>query len=105
MRNTVFQLCLVLIGVSSVHAVKLLKTSSLHVKVFPAVAIEKVWAVQGKDSLAMTGIDGDYYISNIHPGIWRVRVDAKTPYQDASFKTIDIAPGKGDDMGEIQLQK
>lgn len=50
------QLVLVLIGITSVHAVRLLKTSSLHAPIYPATAAEKVWTIHGKDSLRMIGV-------------------------------------------------
>jgi len=55
MKKAMVQLALVLIGITSIHAVKLLQTSSLHPRVYPATA-EKVWAIHDKDSLKMIGI-------------------------------------------------
>lgn len=99
------QLGLVLIGVTSVHAVKLLKTASLHAKVFPSNATEKVWAIQGSDSLKMTESEGDYFLTNIPPGHWQIRVEAKSPYRDASFVIDDLRSGTRGDLGEIRLQQ
>ena len=104
MRNTMLQLCLVVIGVTSVHAVKLLKTASLHARVFPIEGIERVWAVQGRDSLPMMGSEGDFYLTNVHPGRWQIRVDARAPYQDASFEIKDARPATTGDLGEIHLK-
>jgi len=61
MKNAIVQLALVLIGITGVHAVKLLQTSSLHVPVYPATASEKAWTFHGKDSLKMMGI----YVRNV----------------------------------------
>jgi hypothetical protein len=105
MRNAMVQLCLVLIGVTSVHAVKLLQTSSLHVVIFPAEGTEKVWAIQGKDSINMAGVDGEYYLSAVSPGHWQVHVVAKKPYQNASLKEVTIGPGTEKDLGQISLRK
>ena len=100
------QLALVLIGISSVHAVKLLQTSSLHTRVSPAAAADKVWAIHGKDSLRMIGNDdGQYYLLTIHPGAWELKVDAKKPYKDISVKAIDVEPGKEKDLGSITLEQ
>lgn len=105
MRNAMVQLCLVLIGVTSVHAVKLLQTSSLHVVIFPAEGAEKVWAIQGTDSIKMAGVDGEYYLSTVNPGHWQVHVVAKRPYKNASFKEVNIGPGIEKDLGQISLIK
>jgi hypothetical protein len=99
------QLCLVVIGITSIHAVKLLQTSSFHVKLFPARAADKVWAIQGKDSIEMMNVNGDYYLRAINPGHWEVSVDAKEPYLNARFNVTDMQPGTDRDLGEIRLLK
>jgi len=104
MKNAMVQLGLVVIGVSSVHAVKLLQTSTIHARVYPAEAAEKVWAIHGKDSLRMiSNDDGQYYLVTVHPGSWELRVDAKKPYKDIIVKAIDVRPGTEKDMGEFNL--
>ena len=93
MRNAMVQLCLVLIGVTSVHAVKLLQTSSLHVTILPAEETDKVWAVQGKDSIRMVGIDNQYYLSTVNPGRWQIVVEGKKPWSNTCFEEVTIGPG------------
>lgn len=105
MRNTMFQLILVVIGVTSVHAVKLLQTSSFHAHVSPAFAPERVLAIQGRDTIKMMGSEGDYYFSTANPGRWKIFVDAKKPYRNADLEVNDIKPGTEMDLGEITLQK
>jgi hypothetical protein len=105
MRNAMVQLCLVLIGVTSVHAVKLLQTASMHATILPAEGAENVWAVHGKDSIKMTGVDGEYYLSDISPGHWQVHVAAKKPYQNVSLEEVYLGPGVEKDLGEIKLKK
>jgi len=104
MKNAMVQLGLVVIGVSSVHAVKLLQTSTIHAKVYPATGAENVWAIHGKDSLKMMGNDdGQYYLVTTHPGYWELRVNAKKPYKDVIVKAIDVRPGMEKDMGQFTL--
>ena len=104
MKNAMVQLGLVLIGVSSVHAVKLLQTSTLHARVYPATAADKVWAIHGKDSIRMIpNDDGQYYLITVHPGSWGLKVDAKKPYKDVYIKAIDVRPGTEKDLGEFTL--
>jgi len=105
MRNAMVQLCLVVIGVTSIHAVKLLQTSSFHVRLFPAKGADKVWAIQGSDSVEMININGDYYLRAINPGRWQVSVDAKEPYRNARFEVTEMQPGTDRDLGEIRLLK
>jgi len=105
MRNAMVQLCLVLIGVSSIHAVKLMQTSSFHVRLFPARAADRVWAIQGRDSIEMMNVDGEFYLRSINPGHWEVSVDAKAPYHATRFVVTDMLPGTDRDLGEIRLRK
>jgi hypothetical protein len=104
MKNAMVQLGLVVIGVSSVHAVKLLQTSTIHARVYPAQGAERVWAIHGKDSLRMmSNDDGQYYLVAVHPGFWEFRVDAKKPYKNIIVKAIDVRPGTEKDMGAFTL--
>jgi len=105
MRNALVQLSLVLLGVTSVHAVKLLQTSSLRLRISPKEAAENIWAVQGNDSMRLPGNDGLYYISTLHPGNWRISIDAKKPYRNVCVAAEDIRPGVELDLGEIRLEK
>jgi len=105
MRNAIVQLCLVIIGVSSIHAVRLLQTSSFHVRMYPANAAGRVWAIQGKDSIEMTNINGEYILRSINPGHWRLYVEANSPYRDARFDINDIKPGANMDLGGVRLRQ
>lgn len=105
MRNAMFQLGLVVIGVTSVHAVKLLQTSSFHTHISPASAPERVLAIQGNDTIKMAGSEGDYYLTTANPGRWKIIVDAKRPYQNANLEVVDIRPGADVDLGDITLKQ
>ena len=105
MRNAMVHLCLVIIGISSIHAVRLLQTSSFHVRIFPARSADRVWAIQGKDSIEMLNINGEYYLHSINPGHWQVAVEANQPFRDVRYEVNDIRPGTERDLGEIRLQR
>lgn len=105
MRNAMVQLCLVIIGISSIHAVKLLQTSSFHVRVFPAANADRVWAIQGKDSVEMMDINGEYILRSINPGNWQISVEANEPYLNTRFDISDVRPGMDVDLGEIPLRR
>jgi hypothetical protein len=105
MRNAMVQLCLVIIGVSGIHAVKLLQTSSFHVRTYPAEGADRVWAVQGKDSVEMMNINGEYILWSINPGHWEISVETNEPYQNTRLDVNNVKPGVDVDLGEIRLQK
>lgn len=104
MRNAMVQLVLVIIGISSIHAVKLLQTSSFHVRIHPANGAGRVWAIQGKDSIEMTNVNGEFFLRSINPGQWQVSVEANQPFKNVRFNSGDIKPGFDRDLGEIRLQ-
>ena len=105
MRNAMVQLCLVIMGVSGIHAVRLLQTSSFHVRMYPSDGAGRVWAIQGKDSIEMTNTNGEYFLRSIKPGYWRVSVEANQPFRNVQFNSGNIQPGFDKDLGEIRLQK
>lgn len=96
------QLILVVIGISSIHAARLLATSSFHLRIAPAGAANKVEAIQGNDTLEMTGTGGAYSLRWINPGPWQVVVKASSPYKDWRYN-LTVGPGGNLDLGEIRL--
>ncbi len=105
MKNAIVQLCLVVIGVSSIHAVRLLQTSSFHVRMFPAEGANRVWAIQGRDSVEMMNVNGEYILRSINPGHWQEMVEANEPYQNVRYNIRDVKPGIDMDLGEINLTR
>jgi hypothetical protein len=105
MRNAMVQLCLVIIGVSSIHAVRLLQTSSFHLRTLPANGAERVWAIQGKDSIEMINVNGEYILRSINPGHWQVSVQANGLYRNTRYDVNDVRPGTDIDLGQIRLQR
>ena len=103
MRSAIVQLFLVIVGISGIHAVKMLQTTSFHVRLFPANGAEKIWAIQGKDSIQMTNNNGEYILRSVRPGKWEVSVQANEPYRNACFESGDLKPGMDRDLGEIRL--
>lgn len=104
MRNAVVQLALVIIGVSSIHAARLLATSSFHLKITPAGAATRVQAIQGHDTVAMTNMNGIYYAQSVNPGRWQVLVTAMAPYRDLRYD-LTTRPGGDADLEEILLTR
>ena len=102
MRNAVVQLVLVIIGVSSIHAARLLAATSFHLRPGPAGAARKVQAIQGHDTLEMTNMNGVYFLRGVNPGRWQVWVRAAAPYQDLRYDLM-AGPGGDLDLGELRL--
>ena len=102
MRNAIVQLVLVIIGIYSIHAARLLATSSIHLKIRPAAAVRKVQAFQGRDTLEMTGTNGLYTLPTIAPGKWVILITTTRPYRDVR-RELSVNPGDNFDLGEVLL--
>lgn len=72
--------------------------------VSPADGIESVWAVSKTDSVKAIVINTGTFSMSVRPGIYKVIVDAKTPYKDVVLPNIDVKD-QPMDVGEIVLQK
>lgn len=73
-------------------------------RVSPADAVEKVWAITGKDSVSAGTISGAFLLK-VSPGTFTVIVDAKDPYKDKVIEKVEVTDGSTVDMGEIKLEK
>ena len=104
MRNAMVQLVLVIIGILSIHAARLLATSSFHLRIDPVGSADKVQAIQSHDTLEMTRMNGVYFVRWINPGRWQVLVKASAPYKDFRYD-LTVGPGSDLDLGEIRLPR
>jgi hypothetical protein len=104
MKNALVQLGLVMLGVTSVHAVKLFQTASLHVRISPGYGADKVWAIHGTDTIRMLGNDEEFFVNNLNPGNWRIWIETKKPYSDAGMDAMNLRPGMNKDLGQIRLE-
>ncbi len=73
-------------------------------KVVPPEGAEKVWAINGSDSLEAQLVDGGFSFS-LAPGTWKIVVDAKEPFKDAVLENVESRDGESTDLGEITLQQ
>jgi hypothetical protein len=103
MRNAAVQLGFLMIAITSVHAVKIMQSSSLQGTVNPVNGLEKVWAISGSDSISIKSIEGYFYVM-LAPGRWKVLVNARTPYKSLLFDSLDVKKGQTLDLGKISLE-
>jgi hypothetical protein len=77
--------------------------SSITGKVKPPDGTEAIWLVSGKDSSRVSVVTGSFSVS-VNPGIYKLVIDAKSPFQDLYMENLEVKPGMTLDLGEIFLK-
>jgi uncharacterized membrane protein len=77
--------------------------SSITGKVKPPDGTEAIWVISGKDSSRVTMVTGSFSV-DVNPGIYKLVIDAKSPYQDLYMENLEVKPGMTLDLGEIFLK-
>ena len=78
--------------------------SSITGKVSPADGAEKIWAISATDSIRF-GLASGIFSAQVKAGIYKLIVDAKTPYKDVLLDNLDVKENQVFDVGEIILQQ
>lgn len=104
MKRLLFASGIALTVITAFSAFRSFDESSITGKVSPAGQAETVWAINGTDSVTAKVIDGAFAIA-VKAGTYKVVVDAKEPYKDASLENVRVADGAPTDVGEIKLEK
>jgi len=103
-KKIVIIICAVLfVGMSAfVWNTKKIAASGIHGIVSPADGAKKVWAINGKDSVAAVPSSGNFSI-DAKPGTWKLHVEAANGYKDAYIENIVVEEGSYADAGEIKM--
>ena len=70
----------------------------------PPEGAKKIWAVNGKDTVAIIPPPGSF-ILDVKPGTWKLVVEATLPYKNAERESILVAEGNMTDIGLIKLEQ
>jgi len=76
--------------------------SGIHGIVTPADAVVRVWAINGKDSVAVAPVSGNFSV-DIKPGNCRLHIEAAKGYKDVFVNNIIVEEGSYADAGDIKL--
>ena len=104
MKKTLATLIVIVIAVASLHAVRVMRQSTISGRISPTDAAEVVIAINGTDSLKIKPAEGGGFSFIVQPGPWKVWIDAKKPYKDATLDA-DVKEGQTTQLGEIKLQQ
>lgn len=78
--------------------------TSIVGKVNPTDAAEIVWLIGKMDSLKTTTVMG-LFAFDVRPGIYKLIIDAKEPYQDVLMDNLQVKEDEVLDVGEIPLKQ
>ena len=79
--------------------------SSIKGKVSPSQYGIKAWAISDKDTLYTTIEDGNFEFYGAAPGVYRIVVEALSPYRHMAKDGIEVQSGQITDIGQLSLQK
>jgi|SRR5580704_6306328 hypothetical protein len=98
------KLCAILLVISSLHAIKIMRSPSIKGVIIPENKLKNIWMVQGRDSTEVNNEDGSFNVK-VKPGVWKIIINTKETYQKtAVLYQIEATEGKNIDLGEINLQ-
>lgn len=78
--------------------------SGIQGTIDPAVGARQIWAVSGKDTVAIIPAPGNF-ILDVKPGAWKLVVEANLPYKNAERESILVTDGEITDIGLIKLEQ
>ena len=80
-------------------------TASIRGRITPYNAAVNVWAVSDTDTSRSSIQNGEFEIKKLHPGRYRVIVNARRPYRVTTKTDVIIADSTGVDVGNIVLDQ
>ena len=68
----------------------------------PPEGARRIWAVSGKDTVAIIPSPGSF-IMDVKPGSWKLVIEAVLPYKNAEREGVLVTEGQLTDVGLIKL--
>jgi hypothetical protein len=91
-----------ILSVVLISAYVLHDRSGIQGTIDPPEGARKIWAVSGKDTVAIIPPPGSF-IMDLKPGSWKLVVEAVLPYKNAEREGILVTEGQIIDVGLIKL--
>jgi hypothetical protein len=76
--------------------------SGIHGTIDPADGAQKVWALNGTDSVSAVPMSGKFSLE-VAPGKWKLFVEATPPYKNTTLENITVREEEYTDAGVIRL--
>jgi hypothetical protein len=84
---------------------KTAQPESIQGKVTPAWYAVNAWAISKTDTLYTTVTNGNFEFSNAQPGVYKIIVEARSPYRHMEKDNVVVKEGEPTNIGELSLQK
>jgi hypothetical protein len=104
MKKNILFTGLVAVSIASVFAFTA-SQSAITGSVVPADGAVAIWAFSGTDSTRGIILNTGNFSLTVKPGIYKILLDAKSPYKDFVMENVDVKPERPLDIGQIVLQK
>ncbi|HRP30775.1 MAG TPA: carboxypeptidase-like regulatory domain-containing protein [Agriterribacter sp.] len=103
MKKTRLTLTALSIVAAGLFAFKAITNGSVKGTVSPADAAVRAWAISGTDTLKTDVSNGAFEIGDAKPGTYKLIIEAKAPYKNATKEGVEVKDGETTDLGEITL--
>lgn len=105
MKKTTLALLGLAIAVTGLVSFKNAKPVSIEGKVTPAWYAVNAWAISKTDTLYTTVTNGNFEFSNAQPGVYKIIIEARSPYRHMEKDNVEVKDGEPANIGELSLQK
>jgi hypothetical protein len=79
------------------------RSGSIKGTISPPNGGNKVWIISATDTIKAPIDRGTFEVRDIHPGIYRIIIEANPPYKNLAKTGITVEDGQMIDLGEIIL--
>lgn len=93
------------IVIVSLPAFNLFKNSLVKGSVTPPDSAIRAWLISGTDTLYASIDQGNFELTNIKPGNYRIIMEGRPPYRNSIKDGIRVVDGQPTDVGVIEMQK
>ncbi len=90
-------------AIVTLHAFKPAEqTTGVKGSIVPADGATMVWGINGTDTVRAAPANGSFALT-AKAGTWKIIIDAKDPYKDATMEKVEVKEGQITDLGEVKL--
>lgn len=105
MKKTRLSLAALSVVAAGLFAFNAITNGSVKGTVNPADGAVRSWAINGTDTLKTDIASGAFEITDAKPGTYKVIIEAKAPYKNATKEGVEVKDGETTDLGEILLEQ